>query len=187
MVDHADCDGIVDITTNIEDYPSTNPNADNAYQEEIFTLTRTGLGTCDFTIAYAILSKFDSAKKNVISIPIRVVDTEDPERDPNWTLERKDFGVFGWNELIRGIFLFHVLSDLPTAWSFFRVRKGHTSGVGTFKWLAKWYSGIGGWVASLGNLAIAGVLIAKGIDDYNESKVDQYLQNQDCSRGGNDY
>jgi len=110
-----------------------------------------------------------------------VVDTEAPESNDSssggsssgsssshseksdWTSERNDFDVFGWNEWIRAIFLFHVLSDLPTAWSFLRVRKGHISGAGTFKWLARWYSGIGGWVASLVNLMIAWVFIARGI------------------------
>ena len=44
------------------------------------------------------------------------------------------------------------------------MRKGHVSGAGTFKWLTRWVSGIGGWLASVVNLVIAGLLIAKGIN-----------------------
>ena len=83
LIDYDDCEGIVDITSSIAYYPSTNPNVDNGYSEEIFTLTAGGFGTCDFTIAYAIpwqftsFSKFEKQGGLVISIPIRVVDGDE--------------------------------------------------------------------------------------------------------------
>jgi len=63
LIDYDDCDGIVDITSSIVYYPSTNANVDNGYSEEIFTLTAGGFGTCDFTIAYAIPWQFTSFSK----------------------------------------------------------------------------------------------------------------------------
>ena len=63
LIDYDDCEGIVDITSGVVYYPSTNGNVDNSYSEEIFTLTAGGFGSCEFTIAYAIPWQFTSFSK----------------------------------------------------------------------------------------------------------------------------
>ena len=94
-----------------------------------------------------------------------------------WTSERKDFNVFGVNEWIRAISFWHLLSDLPTAWSFLRVRKGHIHDADSFKWLARWYSGIVGWVASLLNLYTAGMFIYYGFQN-KDNEYARDLENE---------
>ena len=63
------------------------------------------------------------------------------------------------------------------------MRNGHIYGAGTFKWLARWYSEIAGWATSFGNFAIAGVLIAKGIDEYNKNGAQTYTYTE-CTNYG---
>ena len=86
-------------------------------------------------------------------------------------------------EWFRAIFFAHVISDLPTAFSWSRVKNGHLYGAGTFKWLARWYSEIAGWAASIVNMAVAGVLLAKGIDDYNKNGAETYTYTE-CTKLG---
>lgn len=50
-------------------------------------------------------------------------------------------------------------------------------------WLARWYSEIGGWAASVCNFAIAGVLLAKGIDEYNKGNGSSYTYTT-CTNNG---
>ena len=90
----------------------------------------------------------------------------DQSEEQDWSADKKSFDTFGWNEWIRAIFFAHFISDFPTAISWTRVRNGNIYGANTFKWLARWYSHIGGWVASVANLTLAGILLAKGIDEY---------------------
>ena len=92
--------------------------------------------------------------------------SSEQSQQEDWSVEQKSFNVFGWNEWARAFFFAHIISDLPTAWSFLRLRNGNLYSADTFKWLARWYTEIAGWAASVANFTLAGVLLAKGIDEY---------------------
>ena len=187
VVDYDDCDRVLDITSSTAYYPSTDPEVDNSYSEETFTLTARTFGSCDFTIAYAIpwqFSDFDKFAKEggrVITIPIRVVESEqtpsqasnsrsNPDdkwieplpADYDWSKDKKHFKIFGWCQLFQGIWFVHIISNLPTAVQFFRVQGGNLWVAQSFKWFVRKYSEIAGWVASVGNIAIGAVLIMSG-------------------------
>jgi len=64
-----------------------------------------------------------------------------------------------------------------------RLRNGNLYGANTFKWLARWYSELAGWAASIVNFSIAAILLAKGIDEYNSSGAETYTYTE-CTNNG---
>lgn len=71
----------------------------------------------------------------------------------------------------------HFFSDLPPAAAWTRVKNGNYHAADTFKWLARWWAEIGGWAASVVNIAVAGILLAKGVDDGDTGSTYTYCTN----------
>ena len=108
-----------------------------------------------------------------------------PNSDPNkdWSRDRKHFYIFGWTEWARVFLGAHLFSDLPSAWCFLRIRNGNTYTAKSFKWFSRWLAEIGGWAATVINLSVAVVLLAKGIEETNATEADTYTYTTCTSTG----
>ena len=61
IIDHKECDGVAEITSNYAYYPPENDDGfDVGYGEEVFTVTAAGKGECTFRVAYARAWEFVS-------------------------------------------------------------------------------------------------------------------------------